>query len=503
MHLFLPRDCFIHLCSFLDIQSQSRLFQTCKAIARCVRPYLHSAIELRGYKTHHRFSLYDRCSERDPYIVYSERKIITINLPTVKVWNMDTSKQILEYSITWPDNYRFFDSNRKIIFYLRTMCVLDSTTGRVICTMSGHKYPIETIQIFDYETKAMTSKEGDIFIWNLVTGQLIHKLRRNETYFPQIKIIDSSRRAIITTGKAEIAIWDLIRGCKTHTLKGHRHIECINLRGHFNPVRQIYVIDSERKCVSLSTNYIIVWDLITYKSIHVLNNNTTFAESLLFDSDTKLITYSDKNVSVWDIHNGILLCSIPIIDSIVYSVYIIDYCSKIACFTKLKHPVEYTGDIAVYNVSNGALLYNITIMTKYAGTIKIKALDSQHQFILFALSYPPSIYDVNTGECIDYVNQLSIIDNISKITQIGHFYYFINEENNICILDSTNTLKSQTLRGHDNGILDFEFFDSNRVIISTSQECKYIEWDLDTTLNYPCIESCSLCHRPYSDPYDN
>lgn len=181
------------------------------------------------------------------------------------------------------------------------LIIWDLKTGRVIHKLvhklTGHTSTIRDLKLTSDNTKAVSVSDGTLIIWDLETGKALHKLLSNKNDFDTIELTADSSKVISTLGNGTFQVWDLITGALINTFNlDNKRFNCFTL-----------VSDNCRVISDSSGDEPLVWDLNTGEIIYKLKDHKKSISGLVVTTDnSKAISLSsdDRTMIVRDLKTG-------------------------------------------------------------------------------------------------------------------------------------------------------------------------------------------------------
>ncbi|QSS57264.1 F-box and WD repeat-containing protein [Histoplasma capsulatum var. duboisii H88] len=202
-----------------------------------------------------------------------------------------------------------------------------NTEGEHQRTLQGHVMGVWAMVPWD-DILVSGGCDRDVRVWNMATGESIHKLRGHTSTVRCLKMSNATT-AISGSRDTTLRIWDLAKGVCKHVLVGHQaSVRCLGihgdlvvsgsydttakiwnisegrclrtLAGHFS---QIYAIAFDGKRIatgSLDTS-VRIWDLQTGQCHAILQGHTSLVGQLQMRGDTLVTGGSDGSVRVWSL----------------------------------------------------------------------------------------------------------------------------------------------------------------------------------------------------------
>ncbi|EGE77959.1 F-box and WD-40 domain-containing protein CDC4 [Blastomyces dermatitidis ATCC 18188] len=202
-----------------------------------------------------------------------------------------------------------------------------NTTGEHQRTLQGHVMGVWAMVPWD-DILVSGGCDRDVRVWNMATGENIHKLRGHTSTVRCLKMSNATT-AISGSRDTTLRIWDLAKGVCKNVLVGHQaSVRCLGihgdlvvsgsydttakiwnisegrclrtLAGHFS---QIYAIAFDGKRIatgSLDTS-VRIWDPQTGQCHAILQGHTSLVGQLQMRGDTLVTGGSDGSVRVWSL----------------------------------------------------------------------------------------------------------------------------------------------------------------------------------------------------------
>jgi WD40 repeat protein len=145
------------------------------------------------------------------------------------------------------------------------------------------------------------SSDGNLRLWDLVTGQLLHTLRGHKQGVTSVALTRDGQRALSGSEDCTLKLWDLKVGREIKTFKGHRW--------HINAVATTR--DGQRAVSGASDGMLKLWNLITGDELLSLDAEGQVS-ALAVDAEGHLaVSATTKGtLKVWSLRTGNLLHNI-------------------------------------------------------------------------------------------------------------------------------------------------------------------------------------------------
>jgi WD40 repeat protein len=146
----------------------------------------------------------------------------------VILWDLQKGKAIPGFAckeLSNHPNHVAFSPNGKLVLLSagRTICVLDSTSGKLERTLKGHTSTVVQA-VFSPDGKQILSGSDDrtVRLWDLASNKGIHILVGHEGYVKAVAFSADSMRALSGATDATVRLWDLTTGKEMRVFRKHR-----------------------------------------------------------------------------------------------------------------------------------------------------------------------------------------------------------------------------------------------------------------------------------------
>ncbi len=220
---------------------------------------------------------------------------------TVALWNTATGKQITDLSgnknvvnsVAYsPDGETIASSCSEMI------CIWDAKTKQQITTLPRNGTRFNEVEYTpDGKTLAVVRTNGEIQLFDVKTGQLIHTLIQPQTIFTMLPSPDG--KMIATGALSDIILWDL------HTRKPKTY-----LIGDTDFTTPALFSQNGKNLIGISRSEdqtkLDSWDISTEKRQETFSQNVKDVSSseLSTDGKTLAINLREKGIQLWDITTG-------------------------------------------------------------------------------------------------------------------------------------------------------------------------------------------------------
>jgi WD40 repeat protein/serine/threonine protein kinase len=218
----------------------------------------------------------------------------------VKIWDATATTESLTltghggpvYSVAFPPDGRRLASGSSD----HTIKIWDAITGRQIKTLRGHTAAVLDVAFHPKMALLASAGAGDgVKIWDLTTGQEKPTLRPSTAGVNRVAFSPDGRQLATDSADFTIKLWDLNAGQETQTLRGHTSL----IRGlAFSP-------DGRRLASASRDKTVKIWDLATGEPSVMLQGTAHF-ECVAFSPDGRQVAAGgqSRDVDVWDASTG-------------------------------------------------------------------------------------------------------------------------------------------------------------------------------------------------------
>jgi WD40 repeat protein len=218
---------------------------------------------------------------------------------TIKLWNLDTGKEISTLSgHTKTVNSVSFSPDGKTLASGsddNTIKLWNLDTGKEIRTLSGHTEDVWSVS-FDGKTLASGSRDSTIKLWNLDAGKEIRTLSGHTEDVMSVSFSPDGKTLASGSDDNTIKLWNLDTGKEIRTLSGHtKDVFSVS----FSPDGKTLASGSRDSTIKL-------WNLDTGKEIRTLSGHTNSVMSVSFSPDGKTLASGswDKTIKLWNLDTG-------------------------------------------------------------------------------------------------------------------------------------------------------------------------------------------------------
>ena len=170
--------------------------------------------------------------------------------------------------------------------------------------LQGHSDNVFAVRVAaNNQILASASDKGEIIIWDLDAGALLHREQNHgkEKAIASLDFSHDSLRVASCNADGIVTIW---RWTGTRLELAMQHHD-----KHVQGVSALAFSSDSRLLASGGDKEIILWDTSQRKRVYTLEGHTDALRSLAFSSDNRrlLSASRDKSVKLWDVETGALL----------------------------------------------------------------------------------------------------------------------------------------------------------------------------------------------------
>lgn len=172
-------------------------------------------------------------------------------------------------------------------------------TGRVVRTLSGHRYAVRAIAIStDGKTLASASSDQTIKLWNLQTGQLTRtiNLKPADGIVHTVQMSPDGTRLATATHRNKLQLWNLSTGQIVRTF-----VDETTNQPHWMPIT--FSPNSRLLATSDIDHSVKLWNATTGARIITLQGHQEAVKALAFSPDSRTLASSsaDYQVQLWNL----------------------------------------------------------------------------------------------------------------------------------------------------------------------------------------------------------
>ncbi|PLZ80949.1 hypothetical protein CEN44_29050 [Fischerella muscicola CCMEE 5323] len=384
---------------------------------------------------------------------------------TIKLWDTTTGRVIKTltghnngvYSIAFsPDGKTIASGSAD-----NTIKLWDVTTGQVIKTLTGHNNEVYSVVFSpDGKTIASSSVDNTIKLWDITTGQIIKTLTGHEGTVNSITFSPDGKTIASGSVDQTIKLWDVVAGKAIKTLTGH--VDTVN-SVVFSPDGNLIASASDDKTIKF-------WDVTTGKA-RTLTGYDTGITSVAFSPDgNMIISGDDSTVKLWDVTTSKLIKTLTGHTSHITNVVFSPDGKTIASSSNDK-------TIKIWDVTSSnskTLTKSVDFLTKVVFSPDGKTVASSSDDNVIKL------WNVADGKAI---NTLIGHDNTVRsvvFSPDGKMIASGSDDKTIKLWDTTTNKVIKTLTGHDDVVLSVIFSPNGKTLASGSTDQTIKLWDITT-----------------------
>jgi len=223
----------------------------------------------------------------------------------------------------------------------KTLYIWDPNTGESIRQYTAHSETVNYLDQIDENTLVSGSKDNQIHVWQISTGQTLNKLNVGDWVYS----IKSLSNGLIACGffGGNINIYDYSTGNLTKTLIGH----------HYGRINSLEMLNEQLMASGAYDQNVIIWDLTSYSIKYHLTQHE-FEVWYVQRLSSSLMISADKGgeIIIWNWLNGSLVHKLFSKSYNLNSLDIYDDQTLIS-------GSSYDKKITLWNITNGHLIKSI------------------------------------------------------------------------------------------------------------------------------------------------
>lgn len=275
-----------------------------------------------------------------------------------------------------------------------------------------------------------------------VNWQLSRTLQSHKAEVSAVKIVNNK---YIVSGSYDntIKVWDLESGNLINTLDGHE-----------GDITALATTKNNKYIIASSLDLTIsIWNFETSELVHLITEDSV-ALTLAVTSDNKFLVagFRDCTVKIFDLENCSLVKTLVGHSDLVTSIAIVPDNSTIISGS-------WDKTIKVWDFKSGKLLRTLAGHTDSITTLTVDADDVAS----LSMDQTLKIWEIQTGKLKTTIGTQPDIMHSLNLTSDNKYLIF-GSGKFICILDLSDSQKTQYLTGHT----------SNVCSVTVSDDCKYI-----------------------------
>ncbi|KAI5304188.1 hypothetical protein KEM56_006756, partial [Ascosphaera pollenicola] len=171
-----------------------------------------------------------------------------------------------------------------------------SPEGNLLRSLKGHMMGVWAMVPWG-DTLVSGGCDRDVRVWDMETGESLHKMRGHTSTIRCLKMYDS-KTAISGSRDTTLRVWDIEKGCVKSVLQGHSaSVRCLAIHGD-TVVSGSY--DATAK----------IWNVPEGRLVHTLEGHFSQIYAIAFDGQRVVTGSLDTSVRVWDPTTGTCLATL-------------------------------------------------------------------------------------------------------------------------------------------------------------------------------------------------
>ncbi|KAJ7091066.1 hypothetical protein C8R44DRAFT_891755 [Mycena epipterygia] len=179
----------------------------------------------------------------------------------------------------------------------KTARIWDLATGEQLHKLHGHEGPVTSVSFSPDGLHTISSSiDKTVRIWDVSTGEQLHKLEGHDNWVTSVSFSADGLHAISGSLDDTARIWDVVTGEQLHTLEGHKDwVRSVS----FSPDGLHAISGSDDKTLH-------IWDVLTGEPLHILEGHDNWVTSVSFSPDgLRIVSGSlDNTPRIWNVVTG-------------------------------------------------------------------------------------------------------------------------------------------------------------------------------------------------------
>lgn len=293
----------------------------------------------------------------------------------------------------------------------------------------GHSSPLTHVTFSqDGLTALSSSTAGEIFLWDIETGDIIRRYEGHEASVRSIFFSPDERSALSTSNDATMILWDVETGDIIRHYEGHAS----------SVLYAIFSPDGERILSASYDNTVKLWDVETGDIIRTFEAHTSWVWEVAYapDGKTGLSASNDGNIIWWDLETG----------------------EQLAIFE------EHTESVPAIAFSPDG---ENALSGSYDGTMILRNLE--------------------TGEILrTYQQDFTVWDVI--FSPDGQFILSSSDDGSVFLWDIDDSKPRQQFKGHVRATSGISLSSDTQTAISAAEDGTLLLWDIERITRGPFFE---------------
>ena len=200
-----------------------------------------------------------------------------------------------------------------------TICVCERSTGKIVHVLSGHRGPVNAVQLRSGGMLVSASGDGMAKLWNVASGLCIKDFASRDRGLACVEFSHDARTIYAGGNDHVIYVWDVKSGELIREIRGYVRLQLrgampLTVQSHSNLVRSLHLDDSKGLIISGSYDYSTkVFETTTGKAICDFAGWTT-SWILSAKSDWRRIVETSQDRRVVVIDFGLCLPGIELLE---------------------------------------------------------------------------------------------------------------------------------------------------------------------------------------------
>ncbi|KAJ7091064.1 WD40-repeat-containing domain protein [Mycena epipterygia] len=355
----------------------------------------------------------------------------------------------------------------------KTVCIWDVVTGEQLHKLEGHKHYVISVSFSPDGLRAISgSTDETVCIWDVLTGEQLHRLEGHKEWVKSVSFSPDGLHIISSSVDEGVCIWDVSTGEQLCKLEGQE--------GWVNSVS--FSFDGLRVISGSFDGTVCIWDVLTGQQLHKLLGHKFSVTSVGFSPNgLHIISGSDDStVRIWNVLTGEQLHEL---EGHKHSVSSVSFSPDGLCAisgsstSSMNRPGSSENTVHIWDVSTGEQLYKLEGHKNDVTSVSfspdgLRAMSGSHDNTV-------RIWDVSTGEQLhepeddmDWVTSANFLpDGLHAISG--------SQNNTVRIWDVSTGQQLHKLVGQEN-MSSISFSPDGLHIISGSYDKTVRIWDVFT-----------------------